>query len=591
MTTLLQLRDAQKRYGDHVLLDDASLTLTSEHKAGLFGRNGCGKSTLCRILTGEEELDAGEIVRAKDLRLGHLRQDDPFRPGETVLDFLRRDTGRPAWRCGEAAGRFEIKGPLLESPVEAISGGWRTRVKVTALLLHEPNLLVLDEPTNFLDLRTQLLLERILRDVNAACLVVSHDRTFLKSVCRQTIEMARGRLKPFPGDVDAYLDHRRKRIEHAERTRVSVEARRRKLQDFIDRNRARAATAAQARSRAKQLERLRAEEPETPEPVPRIRLPGIAVRKGSALRCEGLSIGYPGRVVVPDIDLEVVRGTRVAVVGDNGEGKTTFLRTVGGTLPPLKGEILWGHAVRAGCYAQAVYEEIRGEHTVLDHLEGLAAGGTDTKDLLNTAGGFLFRGADVDKPVSVLSGGERARLCLASLFVAGHDVLVLDEPGNHLDVETLEALAEALHSFRGTVLFTSHDRHFLQRVATDVVEIRNGRLAAHPGGYGAYLYAVEKELAEGEGRAKPSGGRGKAEARAPESKEKARERYAMARRATSLERQIENMGEAREKARKRFLVATDPEEARRLHDEMASLRDRMGALEEEWIALREELGE
>ncbi len=191
MTVLLQIKDACKSYGDQVLLDHADATLSDDVKVGFVGRNGAGKSTLLRILLGEEELDSGEIFRHSQLRLGYLRQHDPFLPGETALQFLIRDSDRPDWKCGEVAGEFEIKGDYLNGPLAQLSGGWQTRVKLAALLLHEPNLLLLDEPTNFLDLRTQILLEHFLRHFPEACLVVSHDRAFLGSTCSQTLDLSR----------------------------------------------------------------------------------------------------------------------------------------------------------------------------------------------------------------------------------------------------------------------------------------------------------------------------------------------------------------------------------------------------------------
>src|SRR5262249_42323988 len=221
-----------------------------------IGRNGAGKSTLLRVLLGEEELDKGEIVCHPKLRLGYLRQHDPFLPGETVLEFLMRDSGQPDWKCGEVAGRFELKGAYLDGPLKSLSGGWQTRVKLAALLLHEPNLLLLDEPTNFLDLRTQILLEHFLRDFKEACLIVSHDRAFLGATCTQTLDLSRGKLTSFPGKVDAYLKSQREQRQHEERSNETILAKRRHLEDFIARNKARAATATLAKSKAKQLERL-----------------------------------------------------------------------------------------------------------------------------------------------------------------------------------------------------------------------------------------------------------------------------------------------------------------------------------------------
>src|ERR1700733_1126033 len=205
MASLIQITRAVKSYGDQVLLDSADATLSDNVKVGFIGRNGAGKSTLLRILLGEEELDSGEVARHPSLRLGYLRQHDPFLPGETALEYLMRDSEQPDWKCGEVAGQFELKSELLEGPVAKLSGGWQTRVKLAALLLHEPNLLLLDEPTNFLDLRTQILLEHFLRNYQEACLIVSHDRAFLRATCTQTLELARGKLTMFSGKIDAFL--------------------------------------------------------------------------------------------------------------------------------------------------------------------------------------------------------------------------------------------------------------------------------------------------------------------------------------------------------------------------------------------------
>src|SRR3954462_3241679 len=248
MPVVLQLQDAHKRYGDQQLLDGASCALADDQKVGLIGRNGAGKSTLCRILLGDEELDAGEVIRSKKLRLGYLRQHDPFHEGETVLDFLMRDSGQPDWRCGEIAWQFQFPDAMLDRPVRELSGGWQTRTKLAALLLHDPNLLILDEPTNFLDLRTQISLEHFLREFRAGCLIVSHDREFLKRTCTHTLELSRGQLTMFPGNVDAYLANLEERREHDRRVNATVLTKRRQLETFIAKNRAKASTASQAKS-------------------------------------------------------------------------------------------------------------------------------------------------------------------------------------------------------------------------------------------------------------------------------------------------------------------------------------------------------
>jgi ATP-binding cassette subfamily F protein 3 len=250
MAVLIQIRDAHKSYGGQVLLDGAEATLIDDLKVGFVGRNGAGKSTLLRVLLGESELEKGEVIKHPSLRLGYLRQHDPFQPGESALDFMMRDSDQPDWKCGEVAGQFELKGAYLEGPVSELSGGWQTRVKLAALLLHEPNLLLLDEPTNFLDLRTQILLEHFLRNFREACLIVSHDRTFLQATCTHTLDLSRGKLTMFPGKIDAFLENQAERREHDLRVNATVQTKQKQLQRFIDRNRANAATATQEIGRA-----------------------------------------------------------------------------------------------------------------------------------------------------------------------------------------------------------------------------------------------------------------------------------------------------------------------------------------------------
>src|SRR5947209_245145 len=297
MAVLVQIKNAFKSYGDQVLLDGAEATLTDDTKVGFVGRNGAGKSTLLRAILGEEELDRGEIIKHPKLQLGYLRQHDPFIPGETAQEFLMRDSGQPDWKCGEVAGQFELKGAYLEGPVAKLSGGWQTRVKLAALLLHEPNLLLLDEPTNFLDLRTQILLEHFLRHYDEACLIVSHDRAFLGATCNHTLDLSRGKLTMYPGKIDAFLEYQHERREHDERANAAVLAKRRQLEEFIAKNKARASTATRARSKSKQLERLETIDIAAAEPTATMRAPLVEPRKGAAVRCRGLAIGFPKREV------------------------------------------------------------------------------------------------------------------------------------------------------------------------------------------------------------------------------------------------------------------------------------------------------
>jgi ATP-binding cassette subfamily F protein 3 len=591
MAVLLQISNAHKSYGEQVLLDGADASITDDVNVGFIGRNGAGKSTLLRVILGEEELDRGEIIRHPSLRLGYLRQHDPFLPGESALQFLMRDSGEPEWKCGEVAGQFELKGSYLDGPISLLSGGWQTRVKLASLLLHEPNLLLLDEPTNFLDLRTQILLEHFLKNHKAACLVVSHDRAFLAATCEHTLSLARGKLTSFPGKVDAFLEYQAEKRVHEERANENIQAKRRHLEDFIARNKARAATATLARSKAKQLERLELNEIASDEPTARILAPRVEPRKGPALRCRDLVIGYPDRKIASDVQLEIDHGTRAAVVGDNGQGKTTFLRTIVDSLKPLGGDIRWGHGCQVGVYAQHVYTNLPENQTVLDYLHRQAARGKKDQEILQVAGSLLFRGAHTEKPIRVLSGGERARLCLAGLLLSDFNVLILDEPGNHLDVDTIESLAEALEEYQGTVIFTSHDRHFTRRVATCVIEVRDGRVVNYSGKYEAYVEKVNAEIEAGERELAAGMAKAPAAVRAaPKPVPKPhRDERVVRKEIKTIEKTIAQLDEQKRTLTPLSLEATDPKESLRLHEELAEVTKKLAAAEERWCELQEEL--
>jgi ATP-binding cassette, subfamily F, member 3 len=592
MATLLQITKACKSYGDQVLLDEADATLSDDVKVGFIGRNGAGKSTLLRVLLGEEELDSGEVFRHPNLRLGYLRQHDPFLPQETALGFLMRDSGEPDWKCGEVAGQFELKGAYLEGPVAQLSGGWQTRLKLAALLLHEPNLLLLDEPTNFLDLRTQILLEHFLQSHRSACLIVSHDRAFLASTCSHTLALSRGKLTAFPGKVDAYLEFEKEKRGHEERSNETILAKRRHLEDFIARNKARASTATLAKSKSKQLERLELTEIARDEPTARIRAPRVEPRKGPALRCRDLVIGYPERQIAADVQLEIDHGTRAAIVGDNGQGKTTFLRSVVGSLKPLAGEVRWGYGCQVGVYAQHVYTSLPEEQTVLDYLQRQAASGKKIQEILEVAGSLLFKGPSTEKPISVLSGGERARLCLAGLLLSDHNILILDEPGNHLDVDTVEALAEALVEYQGTVIFTSHDRHFTKRVATCIVEVRDSRVTHYGGQYDAYVYKVNKEIEAGERELATARAKLPAEVAKPAKvspRAVKRNERDLRKEIKAVERSISQLDDQKRTLNAQLLESTDAKEALRLHNELAALAVTLAEAEDRWGKLQEEI--
>ena len=317
------------------------------------------------------------------------------------------------------------------------------------------------------------------------------------------------------------------------------------------------------------------------------------------MRCRDLAIGYaatadgPARTIAAGIDLEIVHGSRAAIVGDNGQGKTTFLRTLVGSLAPLAGQVKWGYGCELGVYAQHVYTSLPPDDTVLGHLERAARIGTKQQQILDLAGAMLFRGKAVEKRIGVLSGGERARLCMAGLLLGPFNVLVLDEPGNHLDVETVDALAQALVAYEGTVIFTSHDRSFMKTVATTVIEVKDRRVVNYLGDYGSYVASVTREIDDAEaadGRSGKASGKPPAppagQGRPPDKGDRA-----LRKEIATLERTIQRLDAEKRDRQAALLAATDPDEALRLHGDMTAVADKLAAAEERWLALQEELGQ
>ena len=500
MAPLLQIKNLSKSFGARAIFRNASLGLHAGQKIGVIGRNGAGKSTLFRMIVGTEERDSGDWATSAEFRPAYLSQDAKFGSGESVLDFLARSSERETWECARMAARFQIGEDRLDQPAENLSGGYQMRVRLASMLLEEPNFLFLDEPTNYLDLETLFLLEDFLQSYSGGFLLISHDRQFLRNTCEHTLEVENEELFLFPGDVDSYLEFKAARAEELVRQSKNVEAQRRQLESFVERFRAKASKAAQAQSKLKQLGRLQPVDLGRSLANVRIRIPEVPRRKGQCVRLEAVDIGYPDRVVATGIDVLIRRSARVAVVGANGQGKSTLLRTLAGSLRPLDGVVHWNDPA-PGFYAQHVFGSLPENKTVVEYLMTQAGGTTPRQDVLDLAGAFLFRGNDVEKRISVLSGGERARVSLAALLLGRHSTLLLDEPTNHLDFETVEALGLALRNFAGTVLFVSHDRTFVDLVADEVLEVRDGQVRLFPGNYQDYVYRLSQLQQEtGEGR-------------------------------------------------------------------------------------------
>ena len=595
MRTVIQASGLHKHYGPKAILEDAEVAIGESQRVGVIGRNGAGKSTFCKMILGEEEPDAGSIKLHADLRLSYLEQKDPFGADETVLQFLVRKSGAAEWRCGELAGKFLLNQELLGRTALALSGGFQTRVRLASMLLSEPNFLILDEPTNYLDLKTLLLLEQFLLTFPGGYLVVSHDREFLMRTCTDTLEVARGKMTIYPGRVTEYLAYQKARREQAEKLNIEVREKRAELTDWIARNKATASKATQAESRRKQLEKLEEVELDQSEAVLEMRLPNSETRSGTALLMKDITIGYPpaspgGKpvVIAEGITFDLDRGSHVAVVGDNGQGKSTFLKTIAGALPPLAGTQKWGYEMRIGTYAQHVFQSLPDNQTVRHWLEKQASAAPGphirTQDVLDLAGTFLFRGDEVDKHIKVLSGGERSRLLLCGLLLGRYPALLLDEPTNHLDFETVEALADALKAYNGTLFLVSHDRTFVERIATQVIEVKDGRATLFPDGYAAYCWRLESEARAETGAPAPTktADAGKAAAK-PVSAQDTRD---AGKRIKGVERDLKRLDERKKQLE--ALLAKNPavyQEAEAL--ELAEVQAKIAACEEEWLGLSE----
>ena len=491
---LIQLKEISIDYGPRNILENASVTFTLNQKIAVVGRNGAGKSTLCKLIMGQEKADSGQIVFGSDLILSYLEQHDPYTHDEIVVDFLSRYSGAPDWECARVADKFGIRYDQVYAPIGNLSGGYQMRMKLAAMLLKNPNFLILDEPTNYLYLNTLLFLEKFLQEFRGSYLIVSHDREFLKKTCDHTLDVESGKVFLYKGSLEDYLAYKQEKADQALQHNQSVEKKKKQLQTFVDRFGSKASLASSAQSKMKQMQRLKTIEIAVPLSTVKIKMPVVPQKKGLGLRVEKLVIGYPDKRVAGKMSFEIDKGKHVAILGDNGQGKSTFLKTIASQLSPLEGNFSWGLDMSVGYYAQHVFQELDNQMTVLENLENLADSSVTHQMLLDMLGSFLFSGDAVRKKVLVLSGGERARLCLAGLLLSKKDVLLLDEPTNHLDVETVEALATALSEYPGTVFFISHDRTFVNTISNAILEVKNGNVELYPGTYEDYVDHLHTEI-------------------------------------------------------------------------------------------------
>jgi ATP-binding cassette subfamily F protein 3 len=535
---LISISDGQLRLGGEVIFDNLSWRVDPSKRYGLVGPNGSGKTSILRVLKGEYSLEKGRFERSKNLRIGYLPQDNVELPEQKLKDVLWQafdelnrieasmrtymntvettssddpEHQRALQRYGELQEEFQNRGGYSresdakkvmiglgfahsdwERPVREFSGGWRMRVLLAKLLLEKPNLLLLDEPTNHLDPESLAWFEQYLNSIDSGMVVVSHDRYFLDRLVTNIAEIEQRRFTLYVGNYSKYRNQKAERREQLIAQRKKQEKEIQQLQDFVDRNRADKSKAAQAQSRLKRLEKIELIEIESESSTISIPLPVIPRSGKEVLKMENLGHCYGDIRALHPVNQAIYRGQRIAVWGANGAGKSTLLSLLAKEMEPTDGSLEWGYNTYVGYFSQHQAELQSSTKSVLDELAGYAPAEMQTK-LRDVLGAFLFKGDDVFKQVSVLSGGEKSRLALARLIVRPINVLIMDEPLNHLDMNTVELLEKTLREFPGTLIFVSHDRFFIDNVATDVWEMADGRLRTFLGNFHDYEYAKQLE--------------------------------------------------------------------------------------------------
>lgn len=500
-SNLLQLKGGVKAYGTRELFSDASFAINAGEKVGVIGPNGAGKSTLFRILVGQDALDGGDITRATGLRIGYLAQDDAKTNETWTLDMTVESClatsqafpgAVPMWEIKRLAPGFGLSPKQFDSPIGNLSGGYRMRVKLLHLLASQPDLMLLDEPTNYLDLETLVVLENFLLSTKCAFLLISHDREFLRRVTDHILEIEAGQMTKYAGNIDDYFEQKALLRSQLEKAAMNAQMKRKEVLDFAARFGAKATKARQVQSRLKQLDKMEVIEVRSLPTGATIRLPEPEKTGKVVIKCDGGQLGYGAKTVLSNLNLELSRGDHLGIVGVNGAGKSTLLKTLAGELVPIEGGVELGLGVKIGYFAQHVAERLDPEDTVLGAMGAFAHPDTKRQEILDLAGSLLFGGDDVNKKIRVLSGGEKSRVALGQILLRRASCLLLDEPTNHLDFDTVEALTQALSTYPGTVVIVSHDRGFVRRTASKILEIRNGRAEFYPGTYDEYVWSVQK---------------------------------------------------------------------------------------------------
>lgn len=539
---LLQANQVARYFGAETLFENLHLEVASKARIGLVGRNGAGKSTLLKIIAGIEAPDAGQIIKNKQATLGYLAQDTGLTSNENVwnemlkaFDKVRQmesrmrelevlisttaenDSNYPSLmkeydqlqhdfndqngygyenEIRSVLHGFNFDESFYQQPIDTLSGGQKTRLALARMLLVKPDILILDEPTNHLDIETLAWLEDYLQSYPGALLIVSHDRYFLDHVVNQIYEIARHKMTHYTGNYSRYLDLKAAQLQSDWKAYEKQQTEIGKLEDFVARNLVRASTTKRAQSRRKTLEKMdRLDRPDGKEKSATFMFDINKTSGNVVCQVEDAAVGYD-EILADPINLDIRRQDAVALVGPNGIGKSTLLKSIIGQIPFIKGEAHIGTNVSIGYYDQA-QAELHGNKTILAELWDEHPT-TPEKDIRTVLGGFLFSGEDVEKTIPLLSGGEKARVALAKLSMNKENFLILDEPTNHLDIDNKEVLENALIDYEGTLLFVSHDRYFINRIANKVIELRPEGSKLYLGDYDYYLEKKkeEEEIAE-----------------------------------------------------------------------------------------------
>ncbi|HEV2024299.1 TPA: ABC-F family ATP-binding cassette domain-containing protein [Streptococcus pneumoniae] len=631
---ILQANKIERSFAGEVLFDNINLQVDERDRIALVGKNGAGKSTLLKILVGEEEPTSGEINKKKDISLSYLAQDSRFESENTiydemlhVFDDLRRtdkQLRQMELEMGEKSGEdldklmsdydrlyenfrqaggftyeadirailngFKFDESMWQMKIAELSGGQNTRLALAKMLLEKPNLLVLDEPTNHLDIETISWLENYLVNYSGALIIVSHDRYFLDKVATITLDLTKYSLDRYVGNYSRFVELKEQKLateaKNYEKQQKEIAA----LEDFVNRNLVRASTTKRAQSRRKQLEKMeRLDKPEAGKKAANMTFQSEKTSGNVVLTVENTAIGYDGEVLSQPINLDLRKMNAVAIVGPNGIGKSTFIKSIVDQIPFIKGEKRFGANVEVGYYDQT-QSKLTPSNTVLDELWNDFKL-TPEVEIRNRLGAFLFSGDDVKKSVGMLSGGEKARLLLAKLSMENNNFLILDEPTNHLDIDSKEVLENALIDFDGTLLFVSHDRYFINRVATHVLELSENGSTLY---LGDYDYYVEKKATAEMSQTEEASTSNQAKEASPVNdyqaqKESQKEVRKLMRQIESLEAEIEELESQSQAISEQMLETNDADKLMELQAELDKISHRQEEAMLEWEELSDQV--